>query len=236
MAEYRLIEKLDDVEATFVSAITTYFHNHIRVQDMFPKFGTIRVDTTHPAAILNVALVDNKPVPGNLFPSITVNQVEDSVGPQVLNLEREVVEVNAAWVTDQLANPLANQAQMATLLAYIQNLPVGKQKVYGYMTNDRISTRVLCAIWAENQAIRTFLYAHLRACLYMNKPLWESIGLQNWVLAGTPSGLYNLDFGRVMYGAELSLTADRYMTYVHIDTSWTAIEDVNFYFRNIDNP
>jgi hypothetical protein len=231
VAEYRLIETYPQVEQSIIDALVLYFHDQVKIQEIFPNFGALRIDETHPAAILNVAEISGKPAPGNIFPSITVNTVEDSLTTPLLNYERNIVEITEQWALEQLTNPMVLKSQAQALYDYIHT---ATDKVFGVANIDRIHERLLFAIWSENRTVLKTIYAHLRAFVHQSRTLFEDLGLQNISMSGTPAGLYNLDWGKLLYGAELSADVDRQQTYVYVNTAWASIKDVQMSMAEVD--
>lgn len=230
MSKHYLIEKFSDIERTLIPAIADYFNTLVGIKTKFPNFGTVQVSETHPFAIINVALANGQKEPGNLFPSITVSAVDDAIGAALLNLETDIVEIDADWLDDQLGNDLINDSEINTLKAIIAT---EHRNLFGVMTVDRYEQRLAYATWSEHREVRSYLYTHLRAFIMHNKDLFLSLGFENFVLTGTPSGLYNLDFGRILYGAELTLTGQRHQANIMVDTAWVKIEEVDMYIQNI---
>lgn len=230
--KYFLIEKNPDTVQLLVAELAAYFHDGVQVKAVFPNFGTIRIGDTHPFAILNMALVNGVKEPGNLFPSVTIAMVEDALGPGVLNLEGNVIEITDEWLATQVNNPLIRNEQIQELRDFITT---EGRNPFGIVSVDRFEQRVVFAVWTENNEVKNYLYKHLRSFIYTHQELFLSLEMENWTLSGTPYGLYNLDFGRILYGAELAMTATRSQANVFIDTSWISIEAVNMYIQSIKN-
>lgn len=236
MATYRFIEKFPYYESEIAEKLTTYMHNEVEIQKIYPNFGTLRIDETHPAALLNVALDNSKPVPTGIFPSITVNTVEDNPGEATsMAHEDSVEELDVAWVDEFLVgNPEALQSQVTAL----RDLMVAEDRnVFSITMSDRIAERILYAIWAESRPVKNTLYAHLRGFMFQYRDWFISqLGFENWNIFGTPGGLYNMDFGRVLHGAEVAVLGQKNQSYLYIDTSWLTIKEVEFYYESISSP
>lgn len=224
MSIYYLIEKHDDIEDAVIAAIKDYFNKQIRFDQIMPKFGPLRVSETHPFTIANIAKLNGIKVPGNLFPSITVSAIDDNTDPQILNQEAEDPdEFDLEWITEQEDNKLVNQSQVAAMKNIITT---EGRNLFGTSYTDRFKERLVFSIWSENRLVKNFLYTHLRAFVKMYRTMFLGANYENYVLNGTPAGLYNTEFGRTLYGAELAIMGDRHFLSAVIDTEIITIEEV----------
>lgn len=231
MAVYYLIENHKDVENTIVTGVREYFNDQIKIKEIFPKFGKVRVSETHPFAIINTAIINGQKEPSNLFPSVSFSVVDEPVGAQLLNLESNIVQVDQEWLDEQDDNELINQNQLATLKTALTASP--NDFLLAVQTTDRVQSSGVYAIWSENRIIRSFLYDHVRAFILTHRATFLELDFENWTLSGTPAGLYNIEHGRILYGAELTQVGQRQITYVTIDTTWDTVKEVDHYIDDI---
>lgn len=231
MAVYYLIENHQDVEDTVVAGLRAYFNDEIKVKQIFPNFGKIRISETHPFAVINSAVINGKKEPVGMFPSVTFAIVDEPVGTQMVNLEAKPVIIDQEWLDEQDNNKLINQSQLTDLKTALA--ATTDQQLLGAIITDRVQSSSVYAMWSENKIVRSFLYNQVRAFILTHRSLFLGLDYENWTLSGTPAGLYNIDYGRILFGAELTQVGQRQITYVTINTSWVKIAEVDHYIDDI---
>lgn len=232
MSIHYLIEKHDDIEDATINALKEYFNEKIGFDKIMPKFAPLRVSETHPFTIANIAVLNGQEVPGNLFPSVTVTAVDDNPDPQLLNKEKiDPQEFDEEWITEQEANKLVDKEQVLALKSIITT---ESRNLFGVSYTDRFKERLVFSIWSENRIVRSFLYTHVRAFMHLYQQMFLDANFDNYVMNGTPSGLYNVDYGRTLYGAEIAVMGDRHFLSAMINTEIVSIAEVEHYIDTIE--
>ena len=174
---------------------------------IFPNFNNIRVGTVHPFAILLAQDVLGEKQTVNIFPSITI---VDST-----------MQEDAEVLGDEYISAMFSRERIAELDGYRQAKRVfvsdeGWEKVNSYLSeNEEIFgvTRqyhtqhtIDFNIWSGNKEVTSFLFDSV--CHFVTQTRDElhlRYGLDMAGIQGRRSGDINLDFGKILYGANVSM-------------------------------
>jgi hypothetical protein len=191
--------------------IQQYFQN-VDILGLHPNFPIVRVGNAHPFAMLLYQDDYNTGTKLDLsvFPSVTVIDSSDSqVAMQIGNdSDFGVISVtDGEW-------PLMRQAAInGQLLASVQNLNLITESLNdkGYVVfarTDYISAHVInCNVWTENKYLTSEICDLVAQYFIDNKiKLNQDYGIDLLEAEnGNRSGDINFDFGKILYGANVSI-------------------------------
>jgi len=223
MAKY-VINIIADVEAIMIAALGDHLVDEVHFKDIYPNFGNVRVSGVHPFSILLEQQITQSTVKVNLFPSVTLIQSTDGKNPAIPHLmQYKDVEITAAEVADITANRdkyIISDVDLAALVVATQ----GDAIVYASGTITYMRGNFVAEIWSNNLEVKSRLYDVVRNFLL---GMWKYTLNETYQvklsdeIRGEKSGLYNYDFGKVLYGGVLRFDAD------YTTIQWLADTDVS---------
>jgi len=203
---------------------------------MYPNFANVRVGATHPFAVLLYQEITNTKLDLDVFPSITVNDSDDSESDQFLssNLQQAMFGVNEIAAiagragSGALLISSSNLAALQTAVASGSTIATSKLTIISGHTID-------INIWADNKKVTRVLYDLVKHAIKENMDSLRTSGIDiTGPVGGRPSGDVNLDFGSMLFGANVTVQAtiitDHYTfdlpvgTITTIDTNPTFLE------------
>lgn len=230
-------ENPEDVLAEYLKP----YLEEIGFSSMFPKFKSVRVGSVHPFALFLYSQVGGDVNLNNLFPSITISDTSENDGSlDTLGHERYHTTLSretwehfkyyrnnnmGIWISDE------NVANIDAAFGVIDPLPVVELR---YQEAHNIDF----SIWADNDNISSFLFDVVKRFLKE-----KAVQLQNdkgYVLTGNVSGRrsgdINVDFGRLLYGANVSASMNVPQSGLEIDVTVGTIEKVNVQGARFQTP
>lgn len=222
-----ILSKIPVVEELLRTAITGYFSD-LRWSALYTNFPSINVSNDHPFERLLDGSEDN-----TLFPAITI----------VSNTDGEIPNASKGWETaelddgdldgfDNLSWHVSDDA-----LSDLRGALAEHKKVYGLSHSTVWRDSVSCEIWTENMQIKNDIYSLLLG--YFTGPtIMEfkqatGVVIPTNTVKGQRSGYYNYDFGRVLYGARISLEADYPILQAVYDTTIEDLAEIQHSYREV---
>ncbi len=225
---YIYIMESENPELPLSRALKSFLET-VGYSSIFPNFNRVRVGTVHPFAILlaQEVLGDNQNV--NVFPSITIADTN-------LNVDAEVL-------ADDFRAEVLSPAEVATLDGYrqagkvfvsdtgwqmVQDAVNEAGSVVGIVKRYHTSHSLDFNIWSENKEITSFLFDMV--CHFVTQErtnVHNNEGLDLAQISGRRSGDINLDFGKLLYGANVSVSMSMNHEAILIDTGVSTIGEVD---------
>jgi len=206
-----------------------YIEDQIGFSENYPNFGKLRIDTIHPFAVINLELMEGRDVPQNLFPSLTVsflnenNHSKEFIGKSTHDFytKEDFDEYkNLDWEERLISREMLNRLE----LVY-----AGKPDNIELSVNVNQSLeqfRLSFTIWASNHQVKDVLYQIAKTFVKSNVDFW--VGTMNWneiTWNGDKDGIYNLEFGEILYGAVITINASRPVIDYTIETDYQLIDN-----------
>ena len=190
--------------------LVQWFLQELDVANIHPNFPTVRIGNTHPFATLLYQSVYGTQVDMSVFPSVTlVDSASSQTAMEVGNgFYRGVLNL-----TDPVYQQFRSAIDNGQFLTSSRNLSLidSSMEAFGFVTytSTRYVTRhtVDCNIWSENKDLTSELYDIVKQYFidYRND-LGVNHGLHLFeAISGRRSGDINLDFGKLLYGANISV-------------------------------
>jgi len=210
-----------------VDELKVFLHQEVDFPNLYPNFRNVNVGVTHPFAIIQAAMEANQRVEAaGLFPSVTLGLPNEGTETAFLNGGFATEQVTSTTVQTWLAlaesGRLISSKKLQTLLTEVQTTPA-----WASVAVEEYSQQLAFALWAENEQVARVLYQLCKAFMKQKRVFFENLGFENYTYTGSPTGLYSVDLGRVLYGGELAYAGTNQSIDRYIDTTWTTINHVN---------
>jgi hypothetical protein len=219
------------LEAALCGLIEEYLHN-IRINDTFVNFHT-HTTLQHPFAHL---FMDEGAKAADHFPAVVVATYDDGKPPELSGLRPEMCAISLSEpdldtildIDGPDGNPLPGVSVVANgdAAAYLKGLYSDERKeLYGYSMRTYRQDSLSIEVWAENAVVKNQLYEDLR--LYalggMREFLADRYGdydikIDDDSIKGQRGSAYNIDFGTVLFGANLRFEAAYRVEQILINT------------------
>lgn len=205
------------------------FLQTVGYSELFPNFDNIRVSTVHPFVILLSQEVLGTSQKVNVFPSITV--VDSTMAEDVEVLGDELIQ--AVWTAEDMAQMDGLRQQKLVYVSdsgwtRLQERLAEKNELIGITRQYHTSHSIDFNIWSENKDITNFLFDMV--CHFITQKrndIHENLGYDLSNIQGRRSGDINLDFGKLLYGANVTIS----MAFNHratlFDTAAVSISEVD---------
>lgn len=205
------------------------FLKTIGYSEMFPNFDAIRVGTTHPFAILLAQEVLGQQQKVDVFPSITVADSNAQEDAEVLSDDNAVFVFTADEIAKfdglrQAKEVYVSDSGWEKIQTKIQETGhiIGVRRLYH--TQHSIDFN----IWSEHKQITSFLFDMVAHFVSQKRvDLHESYGIDMDRISGRRTGDLNLDFGRLLYGANMTVTTSMGHEAVLMDTAVDKISEID---------
>jgi len=218
-------------EVTFADQLKSYL-TEVGYASMFPNFQNLRIGNVHPFALTLLQDVLGQKIKTDVFPSITVADSTDSVINQTLNMDTEdILLTKKAW------NDLKEARATKKIHISDENVDridavIDTADIYGIKYQHMEQHSFDFNIWADNKDVASFLFDVVKQFLISNITdlKEEGISLQG-EMQGRRSGDINVEFGKLLYGANVTVTAMSVITSLKLNLA------VNFMQTfNVDSP
>lgn len=201
----------------------------IGFDSMYPNFRGIRIGAVHPFALLLFQSVIGQSLDMNVFPSITVSDTSDTEIDDDLAKGAEDVVFGEDEVAHLLGYADSGQIIISdTGRTSLQNATVGGGQVVGRKYDNRANHNVDLNIWGDNKDIVSLIYDLVRHYIVGNTAALHRIGLDvHSALTGRRSGDINVEFGTILYGANLTVPMVIHTANIIFDLGYEVIEEVD---------
>jgi len=197
--------------------------------EIFPNFDKIRIGTIHPFAILLAQQVLEQPQNVNVFPSVTI--ADSSMEEDAMILGDDYFAV--AFTAEDIAK-LDGYRQAGAVFAS----DAGWQKILSQVTSNgevigirrRYHTQhpMDFNVWSENKDITSFIFDMI--CHFITQKridIHNQEGIDLAGVSGRRSGDINLDFGMLLYGANVRVQASMNHEATLFDTGIESIAEID---------
>ena len=198
-----IIQSTFNAEKVIVDLLRQYLQE-TDFSSVYPNFG-VRVGTVHPFAMLMYEDISGQKINVDVFPSITVSDSSESETNTVLSKGFEAVTLAEADVAKMISYKdrgelFCSDANMVRL----QNA-VKLGNVYAELLTLRSLHNVDLNIWADNKDITSELYDITRMFVLSKiRDLHKRRVDVSGTLSGRRSGDINVEFGKILYGANVT--------------------------------
>lgn len=204
------------------------FLQTVGYSSIFPNFDNIRVGTIHPFALLLAQDVLGQSQNVNVFPSITIGDGNLSEDAQVL--------------ADDYRQEVFTQAEISTLdgfrqasevfvsddgWAKIQERVGVAGEIIGIVRRYHTQHSIDFNLWSENKEVTSFLFDMVCHFVSQKRIDIHNAGLDMSGITGRRSGDINLDFGMLLYGANVSVSVAMNHEAVLFDTGVDTIGEID---------
>jgi hypothetical protein len=229
-ANQRFVYVLDSENPEILlSQVLRDFFETIGYSNIFPNFDNLKVGTVHPFALLLAQDVLGQSQNVNVFPSVTI-------------ADSSLAE-DAEMLADDYAAFAFDQADIAVLDGYRQagqvfvsdagwakilNHMAGSPNIVGIRRRYHTQHTFNFNIWSENRDITSFLFDMV--CHFVTQKridLHNDQGIDLSGISGRRSGDINLDFGMILYGANVSVSGSMNHEATLFDTGVETITEVD---------
>jgi hypothetical protein len=196
-----------NVETLIAKLLVKYFRD-MDFPSIFNNFGNLNISNSHPfAAILYTELAGQEPQVNSMFPSITINDSSDSQDDIELGSAYEefvLYEKDYLNIKNKVEQNLitCSDTGLERLRIHFEN----NNSAAAYKNTVRSKNQIDFNIWSENKEVTSFLYDTCKQFMYLyNKDLKKEGIKFMGNMSGRRSGDYNMDFGMLLYGANLTV-------------------------------
>jgi len=207
------------IEDVLIEELKKYLAD-VRFDELYPVIGSVRVSNEHPFAQLLNQKSNGTIYDGQLFPSITVVSGSDEKVPQLAEVHEWKSCTLVSADVDQIVG--AGYQISTGALAWLKTYFSSHSALYGVTGFGPRRDRVTVEIWSENIQLKNELYnlVELFFCGPKRVELSKKQGITVFddTIRGQRSGNYNLDFGQILYGGQVSFEADYWIEQTILDS------------------
>lgn len=220
-----VVSFLPDVDMALVQAVRDFLNVTIGWAELYPKYGTVRVSSNHPFVELLDQQVNGGKLPSNLFPSVTIASVQDSMMTGYTLPDGEYVPIQLADLQeiDPTRGYLISPSQLTALENYLQGNP---QSPVSKLIDVVRTHAMALEIWADNLIVKNKLFDLI--VMALSGPIrfalkGTGITIKAEEIRGQRTGNYNTDFGKLYYGANINFSVDVDYWQIAVDTGGVGI-------------
>ena len=214
------------IEDVLIEELKRYLAD-LRFDELYPVVGSVRVSNEHPFALLLNQKSNGTVFDGQLFPSITVISGNDEKTPQLAEIRewRQSTLVPADVSQLRGAGFQVSDGALAWLASYFAT----HTALYGAMGSGPRRDHLTIEIWSESIQLKNELYNLVE--LFLSGPrrveIAQKYGIEIFddTIRGQRSGNYNLDFGQILYGGQVSFDADYWVGQTILDSDLQTLND-----------
>lgn len=202
------------------------FFLEIGFADLYPHFKTIRIGAVHPFALLLFQDVQGQQLDLSVFPSITVSDSSDSEVFDDLSRGFQSYQLNQEQLAKLLGSVDSGDLIMSsTNRARLESAVQGGATVNATTRDFRANHNIDLNIWSENKDLTSILFDMVKHFVISNTDKLHASGIDVFEgVSGRRSGDINVEFGRILYGANVQMRAVIHTTSMTIDLPYTDIK------------
>lgn len=198
---------LPDIEDILVTQLKKFLFELVKFQELFPRQAPVRVSQVHPFASLIDQELAGVQTPMELFPSVTVLSQTDS----------KTISYPVTWDEEKVtSDDLQNLASPGWIFTPTDKTALetltGTEGAYGTSVTTTRTHRCVLEIWAQNITVKNkiFDFCELFLAGWGRLELEKSKGIKihEYEITGQRSGFYNYDFGKILFGGNISFSVD----------------------------
>lgn len=222
-----LLESENPEEA--LSAKMRAFLRQVGYSDLFPNFDNIRVGTVHPFAILLAQEVLGENQKTNVFPAITIVDSALQQDTEVLGDEYSL----ASWSAEDIVNIEGYRAEEKVFisddgLTRVKEVVSAQGNIAGVTRQYHTSHNMDFNVWSENKEVTSFLFDMVcHFVTQLRNDIHTELGYDMAGINGRRSGDINLDFGKLLYGANVTVSVALNHRATLFDTSVVNISTID---------
>lgn len=206
-----------------------YFFEQMGYSEIFPNFDRLRVGTVHPFAILLSQEILDQPKSTNVFPSVTVADSSATEDQRTFSDELTTLVFYPQDIANLDGYRQAKEVFVSdTAWQKIVDTVTAAGKIIGVKRAYHTRHTLDFNIWSENKDITSFLFdmvCHFMIQKRVDLHVRYNIDLEQ--LSGRRTGDINLDFGMLLYGANVSVTTEMDHEAVLFDSGVTTIDQID---------
>jgi len=206
------ITDIENPENVFIDALRGYF-TQVGFSETYPNFGNINIGAVHPFILLLFADIMDEKQDFSIFPSITVADSSMEDAHETLGRETEYINVTAQDVAVFESYRERGLHISDTGLASMKAATVGGKTIVGRKTTHITKHSYDFNIWSDNKEITNFIFEIVDAFLTTEVEYLHERGVDIQGMSGRKTGDINMEFGRILYGANITAT----VTVIHTD-------------------
>ncbi len=195
--------EVHDPEVTVANALRDFL-GKLGFSSLFPNFGSVRVTTVHPFAMFLFQQELGKPIDESLLPSVTVQSSSDTEVVQMLAHEKTPIEITTSALTQLLAAVSAGSLFCSVEGIERLNTAIGGDVLLGEQKSIQSDHQLNLNIWTDNKEMTGILYDIVRLFALNETDHLRDNGIDIiGQISGTRSGDINIEFGRLLFGANV---------------------------------
>jgi hypothetical protein len=230
--------KSPDVENIIANDLRDFLVNEVKFDELFPG-NNVKISTDHPFVDL---MQQDIPESGSYdlttgFPSVTVidtnfdKLIETSVNPKSITIEYAIMAEINKYGRDQFIMSKQTKKTLEETFAANDNANLHGT---GYETHRK--THVAIEIWAQNNLLKSKLFDLVSLFLINGKKFElhtnKGVTVEDYTITGERSGIYNFDFGEILYGAMLRFDVAYQVGYYTISDDTIILGGANVVLNN----
>ncbi len=202
---------------------------NIGFADIYPNFGNVRVSGVHPFAVFLLATVQGQKIDLGILPAITISDSSDGEDAATLGRDYvagtlgadDVARIKGFVQSGQLVTSPQNIARLETATQGGNRIAFTKRTMISKHSVD-------FNIWADNKDVTAVIYDMVRLFLYNSIVLIAENGLSFLGgLTGRRSGDINLEFGRLLYGSNVTVPLSAPSSVMTVDIPIEIIDNID---------
>ncbi len=201
-----VVSAILDIETICVKSLNRFFLKS-GFSEVYEYFGHVRVSTVHPFALFLFNEIENTAVDLSILPSVTITDSSDTEA--MLLLGKEEVSIVLTEAVYQGLKALVAKGDLITSQSNLTKLKTALDAglvIEGVQKTYRANHIIDFNIWTDNKIMTGNIYDATKLfALNETVHLRENgIDLQGGI-TGRRSGDINIEFGKLLYGANLSV-------------------------------
>lgn len=188
--------------------IRKYFEE-VGYMSMYPYFKSLRIGSIHPFAMLLYQETTGQNLDVSLFPSITIADTSDAEVYDTLGREHEDIMLGASEVALLKAAVASGEILTSSQnIVRMEDVTKDGNKINGVMHTYNASHNIDLNIWGDNKDMVSLIYDLLKHCVLSNISKLHEQGIAiEAAMSGRRSGDINVEFGKLLYGANVTIPA-----------------------------
>ncbi len=195
---------------------------------LYPNFSTLRISAVHPFAVLLFQDVSGQKLDTSVFPSITITDSTENEVFTTMGRGYAPFMLDGSNIVLLQAGKESGQMIISdTSLSRLQTAVADGGKVYGRKRSVHMKHTIDLSVWCDNKELTGILYDLLRQFALQTEKLHNlGFDIQDQI-SGRRSGDINVEFGKLLYGANISIPVIIETTMMEFDVSIDAIVNIN---------
>lgn len=202
----RLIRVIDSENPeTVLSRMLREYFVEIGFSEMYPNFGNLNIGVVHPFILLLFADVMGEKQNLNVFPSVTIADSTQDEANQTLSHESNYIVLTASDI--QTFKNYRDRKKLFISDNGIDHLEQGTLDNKILVGRQTISTTLHTFdfnIWSANKDITSLIFDMVDSFLTSEIESLHNNGLDLQSKGGRKTGDVNMEFGKILYGANLT--------------------------------